>query len=105
MGPLIRCAARLRDGGSCNRTVVEGSEFGVHHQRLLKEQSPEEFKHGLPRRKQAKATWRPLTELHGRSLALAEQRLRLRQRRLVAHCREKLARLAQWHPGSLLAQR
>jgi hypothetical protein len=38
---------------------VEGSEFCVHHQRLVDEHSPEELKQGLPRRKQAKASWQP----------------------------------------------
>jgi hypothetical protein len=35
MASFPRCAARLRDGRSCDRTVADGSEFCVHHSKLL----------------------------------------------------------------------
>ena len=59
MAEFPRCAARLRDGTPCHRTVAEDSDFCVHHQRLLDEHSAEELRQGLPRRKQAKASWQP----------------------------------------------
>jgi hypothetical protein len=59
MAAFPRCTALLRDGTPCKRTVAEGSEFCVHHQRLLDEHSAQELKSGLPRRKQAKANWQP----------------------------------------------
>jgi hypothetical protein len=43
----------------CDRTVVEGSEFCVHHDRLLTEHGAEALKQGLPRRKQARGHWQP----------------------------------------------
>jgi hypothetical protein len=39
--------------------VVEGSEFCVHHERLVAQHGADELKRGLPRRKQARAGWRP----------------------------------------------
>jgi hypothetical protein len=59
MAAVPRCEALLRDGRECNRTVVQGSQFCVHHERLLAEYSAEDLKRGLPRRKQAKASWQP----------------------------------------------
>jgi hypothetical protein len=49
----------LRDGRACERTVVEGSEFCVYHDRLLAEHGADALKQGLPRRKQARSSWRP----------------------------------------------
>jgi hypothetical protein len=59
MSSFPRCAAKLRDGRPCNRTVVEGSEFCVHHDRLVDEHGAEVLKRGLLRRKEAKASWQP----------------------------------------------
>jgi hypothetical protein len=53
------CAASLRDGRACGRTVIEGSEFSVHHDRLLAEHGADALKQGLPRRKQARGRWQP----------------------------------------------
>jgi hypothetical protein len=39
--------------------VVEGSEFCIHHDRLVAEHGAEELKRGLPRRKQARNRWQP----------------------------------------------
>jgi hypothetical protein len=41
------------------RTVVEGSECCVHHDRLLAEHGADALKQGLPRRKQARGRWQP----------------------------------------------
>jgi hypothetical protein len=59
MRAFPRCAALLRDGRACERTVVEGSEFCVHHDRLLTEHGADALKQGLPRRKQARGHWQP----------------------------------------------
>jgi hypothetical protein len=59
MSSFPRCAAKLRDGRPCNRTVVEGSEFRVHHTGLVGKHDAEILKRGLPRRKEAKAAWKP----------------------------------------------
>jgi hypothetical protein len=59
MDAFPRCAALLRDGRACERTVVEGSEFCVHHDRLLAEHGADALKQGLPRRKQARSSWQP----------------------------------------------
>ena len=59
MQAVPRCAAVLRDGRSCDRTVVEDSEFCVHHDRLLAEHGADALKQGLPRRKQARSRWQP----------------------------------------------
>ena len=39
--------------------MVEGSEFCVHHDRLLAEHGADALKQGLPRRKQARGHWQP----------------------------------------------
>jgi hypothetical protein len=39
--------------------VVKGSEFCVHHDRLLVEHDADELKQGLPRRKQVRSRWQP----------------------------------------------
>ena len=54
-----RCAALLRDGRECGRTGVKGSEFCVHHERLVAEHGADELKRGLPRRKQVRGGWQP----------------------------------------------
>jgi hypothetical protein len=59
MQAFPRCAAVLRDGRACERTVVAGSEFCVHHERLLAEHGADALKQGLPRRKQARGRWQP----------------------------------------------
>jgi hypothetical protein len=59
MHAFPRCAAFLRDGSACARTVVEGSEFCVHHDRLLADHGADALKKGLPRRKQARSSWQP----------------------------------------------
>jgi hypothetical protein len=59
MQAFPRCAALLRDGQACDRTVVEGSEFCVHHDRLLVEHGADALKQGLPRRKQTRGRWQP----------------------------------------------
>ena len=59
MSAFSRCAALLRDGRACDRTVVEGSEFCVHHDRLLAEHGADALKQGLPRRKQSRSSWQP----------------------------------------------
>jgi hypothetical protein len=59
MPPFPRCAAKLRDGRPCNRTVFEGSEFCVHHDSLVDEHGAEVLKRGLLRRREAKTSWQP----------------------------------------------
>jgi hypothetical protein len=59
MQAFPRCAAVLRDGRACERTVVEGSEFCVHHDRLLAKHGADALKQGLPRRKQARGRRQP----------------------------------------------
>ena len=60
VGPgLRRCAALLWDGRPCERTVVEGSEFCVHHDRHVLEHGADALKRGLPRRKQSRSSWQP----------------------------------------------
>ena len=39
--------------------MVEGSEFCVHHDRLLAKHGADALKQGLPRRKQARSSWQP----------------------------------------------
>ena len=46
-------------GRSACEPVVEGSEFCVHHDRLLAEHGADALKQGLPRRKQARGRWQP----------------------------------------------
>jgi hypothetical protein len=41
-----RCAAHLRDGTACGRTVAAGSEFCVHHTKLLATTDAETMRHG-----------------------------------------------------------
>jgi hypothetical protein len=41
-----RCAALLRDGTACGRTVAAGSEFCVHHTKLLATTDVETMRHG-----------------------------------------------------------
>jgi hypothetical protein len=41
-----RCAAFLRDGSPCGRTVAAGSEFCVHHAKLLETVDAETMKNG-----------------------------------------------------------
>jgi hypothetical protein len=59
MQAFPRCDALLRDGRACDRTVVEGSEFCVHHDRLLPGYGADALKQGLPRRKQAQSSGQP----------------------------------------------
>jgi hypothetical protein len=59
MQAFPRCAALLRDGRACERTVVAGSESCVHHERLLAQHGADALKQGLPRRKQARGRWQP----------------------------------------------
>jgi hypothetical protein len=59
MALFPRCAAKLRDGRPCTRTVAEGSEFCVHHAGLVDEHGAEALKRGLPRRKEVVANWQP----------------------------------------------
>ena len=59
MQAFPRCAAVLRDGRACQRTVVEGSEFCAHHDQLVVEHGADTLKQGLPRRKQARSSWQP----------------------------------------------
>jgi hypothetical protein len=39
--------------------VVKGSEFCIHHDRLLDQHGADELKQGLPRRKQTRGRWQP----------------------------------------------
>jgi hypothetical protein len=39
--------------------VVEGSDFCVHHDRLVVEHGADALEQGLPRRKQARSSWQP----------------------------------------------
>jgi hypothetical protein len=59
MQAFARCAALLRDGRACERTVVEGSEFCVHHDQLVVEHGADALKQGLPRRRQSRSSWQP----------------------------------------------
>jgi hypothetical protein len=47
MQAFPRCAALLRDGRACDRTVVETSEVCVHHDRLLAKHGADALKQGL----------------------------------------------------------
>jgi len=44
MARYPRCAAHLRDGQPCLRTVVDGSEFCVHDAELAEANGPEALK-------------------------------------------------------------
>src|SRR3954467_8748137 len=46
MAASPRCAALLRNGQSCGRTVAAGSEFCVHHTNLLASVDAEAMKQG-----------------------------------------------------------
>ena len=46
MPAFPRCGARLRDGQPCRRTVAPGSEFCVHHTKLLASVDAETLRHG-----------------------------------------------------------
>ena len=56
-GSSLRCVVAGRS--ACARTVVEGSEFCVHRDRLLGEHRADALKQSLPRRKQARGRWQP----------------------------------------------
>jgi hypothetical protein len=51
MARYPRCAALLRDGQPCLRTVADGSEFCVHHAKLAETHGSELVKDGMPRRR------------------------------------------------------
>jgi hypothetical protein len=55
-----RCAAKLRDGQPCGRTVADGSEFCVHHRKLADEHGPDVVKQGLPRHRAARTASDPV---------------------------------------------
>ena len=46
MPAFPRCAALLRDGQPCKRTAAAGSEFCVHHTKLLASVDAETLRHG-----------------------------------------------------------
>jgi len=48
---FARCAARLRDGQPCGRTVSPGSEFCSHHGSLVGVHGVDALMEGLPRRR------------------------------------------------------
>jgi hypothetical protein len=54
-----RCAARLRDGQPCGRTVLAGSEFCGHHASLVEVHGSDTLKQGLPRRRASAGTAPP----------------------------------------------
>ena len=60
MTSFPRCAARLRDGQPCDRTVTDGSEFCVHHAKLAATHGDEVVKQGLPRRRAAGTASEPV---------------------------------------------
>jgi hypothetical protein len=60
MPKFPRCAARLRDGQPCDRTVSDGSEFSIHHRKLAEEHGGEVVKNGLPRRRAARTASDPV---------------------------------------------
>jgi hypothetical protein len=64
MSAFLRCAALLRNGQPCDRTVAEGSEFCVHHTELLATVDAETLRHGrTPKPRTAKKpTLRVVTE-------------------------------------------
>ena len=54
MSALPRCAALLRNGQPCNRTVAQGSEFCVHHTKLLATVDAETLRSGrMPKTRSA----------------------------------------------------
>jgi hypothetical protein len=46
MAASPRCGGLLRNGQPCGRTVAVGSEFCVHHTRLLEDVDAEALRHG-----------------------------------------------------------
>ena len=60
MASFPRCAARLRDGQPCGRTVADKSEFCIHHAKLAVTRGDEVVKEGLPRRRAARTVAEPL---------------------------------------------
>jgi hypothetical protein len=59
MASFPRCAAHLRDGQHCLRTVVDGSEFCVHHAKLAESHGAEAVERGMPRRRTSRSTSTP----------------------------------------------
>ena len=60
MASFPRCAAHLRDGQPCLRTVADGAEFCVHHTKLAKSHGVDAVKRGMPRRRTGRSTSPPL---------------------------------------------
>jgi hypothetical protein len=61
MASFPRCAALLRDGTPCVRTVAAGSEFCVHHVTLVDQHGEEALRRGdYPRRRRANVNVAPL---------------------------------------------
>jgi hypothetical protein len=61
MASSPRCAAQLRDGTPCGRTVAAGSEFCVHHVKLVGQHGEEALRRGdYPRRRRAIVNVAPL---------------------------------------------
>ena len=53
MPAFPRCAALLRNGQPCGRTAAAGSEFCVHHTKLLETVDPESLRQGRIPKKRA----------------------------------------------------
>jgi len=63
MSGFPRCAAKLRDGERCRQVVEEGSEFCVHHTKLLASVDAETIREGRTPKRQAKpSTLRVVSE-------------------------------------------
>jgi hypothetical protein len=61
MASFPRCAAQLRDGTPCGRTVAAGSDFCVHHLTLIEEHGEQALQRGeYPRRRRANVNVAPL---------------------------------------------
>lgn len=60
MASFPRCAAPLRDGQACGRTVVDGSEFCVHHSKLAVTHGINVVRQGMPRRRAARTASEPV---------------------------------------------
>src|SRR5262245_23083586 len=54
MASFPRCAAKLRDGRSCDRTVADGSAFCVHHSKLLAIVDSETMRQGRTPKKRSR---------------------------------------------------
>jgi hypothetical protein len=55
MPAFPRCGALLRNGQPCGRTIAVGSEFCVHHTRLLEDVDAEALRQGrIPKRRALK---------------------------------------------------